>query len=57
MNSSTVGLQLIGKTATINGTTITPNTEFYMNLNDSTGALVNIGTQTSVKIMRVDGYR
>ena len=57
VNSSTVGLQLIGKTATINGTTITPNTEFYMNLNNSTGALVNIGTQTSVKIMRVDGYR
>lgn len=56
-NDSSVGLQIIGKTATIIGTTIIQNDEFYMNFSNSTGAVVNIGTQRSVKIMRVIGYK
>jgi hypothetical protein len=56
-NSSNVGLQLIGKTINISGTTITSNDEFYMNFNKSTGALANIGTQNTIKIMRVLGYK
>ena len=56
-NASGVGLQVIGKTVTISGTSITPGTEFYMNFNDSTGAVKAIGGQTSIKIMKVDGYK
>lgn len=55
-NASGVGLQVIGKTVTISGTSITAGTEFYMNFNDSTGAVKAIGGQTSIKIMRVVGY-
>ena len=56
-NASGVGLQVIGKTVSISGTSITAGTEFYMNFNDSTGAVKAIGGQTSIKIMRVDGYK
>lgn len=55
--ASSVGIQMIGKTVTISGTTITPGTEFYMNFNSSTGAVVAIGGQTSIKIMKVIGYK
>ena len=56
-NASGVGLQVIGKTVSVSGTSITAGTEFYMNFNDSTGAVKAIGGQTSIKIMRVDGYK
>ena len=55
--ASNVGIQMIGKTVTISGTTITPGTEFYMNFNSSTGAVAALGGQTSIKIMRVIGYK
>ena len=55
--STGVGLQIIGKVVTISGTTITPGTEFYMNFHDTNKEIVALGGQTSIKIMRVYGYK
>ena len=55
--ASSVGIQLIGKTVTISATTITPGTEFYMNFHSSEAKITALGGQTSIKIMRVDGYK
>jgi hypothetical protein len=57
VGSNSIGLQLIGKIITISGTTITPGTEYYMNFNSSTGAIAYIGSQTTIKIMKVNGYK
>lgn len=50
-------LQLIGKSVKISGTSITPNEEFYTNISSSTAGVTAIGGQTTVKIMKVVGYR
>lgn len=56
-NHATIGLQMIGKTVKIQDNKITHNTEFYMNFNKSTGSITNLGEQTTVKILKVIGYR
>ena len=50
-------LQTIGKTIKIQDNKITHNTEFYINFNNSTGAVSNIGGQKTIKILKVIGYR
>lgn len=55
---SGVGLQFIGKTLTISGTTVTQNQEYYMNFDKSLdGNVVGAGTQTTVKVMKVLGHK
>ena len=62
-DSSSVGLQLIGKTVRISGTSISPvvisspNSEFYINFATSNGAVTALGTQNTIRVMRVDGYK
>lgn len=57
-SESGVGLQFIGKTVTISDKTITQNTEYYMNFDKSlAGKVVNAGTQTTVKIMKILGHK
>lgn len=56
--NSGVGLQFIGKTLTISDKTITQNQEYYMNFDKSlNGNVVGAGTQTTVKVMKVLGYK
>lgn len=49
--------QTIGKTVKIQDNKITHNTEFYMNFKTDTGAVIGIGGQNTVKILKVIGYR
>ena len=49
--------QVIGKTVTISGTSITQNAEGYFNLNLTSAKVDNVGTQTTLKIVKVVGYR
>ena len=62
-SSSGVALQLIGKTISISGKSITPvvisspNSEYYINFATGTGAVTALGTQSTIRIMRVDGYK
>lgn len=49
--------QVIGKTVTISGTSITQNTEAYFNIDLSSTKVVAAGGQTTLKIFKVVGYR
>lgn len=61
-DTSGVGLQVIGKALNVvssgNTTTITPQTEYYMNFDKNNKATVyGAGTQTTVKVMKILGHK